>query len=375
MKLFYILLILMFFPFSSYSQISLNKLSTGLSNLWGISVLNNKEILLTQRKGNVFKLNIFNKNITKIKGVPKVVDFGQGGLLDIVVENINKNKKVYLCLSDKVNTTKSATAVHSYDLKNNILFNKKLLFKSNKPSNSSRHFGCRLAIIGEFIFATIGDRGSRHDAQNFANHSGSVIKIKKNGSNYNNNAFENALPEIYSIGHRNPQGLLFDNKTNQLWLHEHGPQGGDEVNIIYKGKNYGWPKITYGKEYGSGKKIGIGVSKNGFENPVKVWIPSIAPSGMIIYKGDMFAEFKNKLIVGSLKFKRLHILTTKNKKIFDEKIILENKIGRIRDIEEMSDGSLIILMTNIMVVYLGFINNILNKKINIIFNNRNYIIK
>jgi glucose/arabinose dehydrogenase len=343
MKLFYILLIFIFFPFSSYSQISLNKLSTGLSNLWGISVLNDKEILLTQRKGNVFKLNIFNKNIKKIKGVPKVVNFGQGGLLDIAVEDINKNKKVYLCLSDKVNTTKSATAVHSYDLKNNILLNKKLLFKSNKPSNSSRHFGCRLAIKGEFIFATIGDRGSRHDAQNFANHSGSVIKIKKNGSNYNNNAFENALPEIYSIGHRNPQGLLFDNTTNQLWLHEHGPQGGDEVNIVYKGKNYGWPKITYGKEYGSGEKIGIGVSKNGFENPVKVWIPSIAPSGMIIYKGDMFAEFKNKLILGSLKFKRLHILTTKNKKVFDEKIILENKIGRIRDIEEMSDGSLIII--------------------------------
>ena len=179
MQLFYILLILIFFPFSSYSQISLNKLSTGLSNLWGISVLNDKEILLTQRKGNVFKLNIFNKNIKKIKGVPKVVNFGQGGLLDIAVEDINKNKKVYLCLSDKVNTTKSATTVHSYDLKNNILLNKKLLFKSNKPSNSSRHFGCRLAIKGEFIFATIGDRGSRHDAQNFANHSGSVIKIKK----------------------------------------------------------------------------------------------------------------------------------------------------------------------------------------------------
>ena len=194
MKLFYILLIFIFFPFSSYSQISLNKLSTGLSNLWGISVLNDKEILLTQRKGNVFKLNIFNKNIKKIKGVPQVVNFGQGGLLDIAVEDINKNKKVYLCLSDKVNTTKSATAVHSYDLKNNILLNKKLLFKSNKPSNSSRHFGCRLAIKGEFIFATIGDRGNRHDAQNFANHSGSVIKIKKNGSNYNNNAFENALP-------------------------------------------------------------------------------------------------------------------------------------------------------------------------------------
>ncbi|MDA9973271.1 PQQ-dependent sugar dehydrogenase [Alphaproteobacteria bacterium] len=343
MKFVYIIIILIFFPFSSFSQTSLNKLSTGLSYLWGISVLNDKEILLTQRNGNIFKLNILNKNIIKIKGVPKVVNFGQGGLLDIVVEDINKNKKVYLCLSDKINKTKSATAIHSYDFKNNKLFNKKLLFISNKPSNSSRHFGCRLAIKGEFIFATIGDRGSRYDAQNFANHSGSVIKIKKNGSKHNNNAFKNALPEIYSIGHRNPQGLFFNNKTNQLLLHEHGPQGGDEINIIYKGKNYGWPKVTFGKEYGTGRKIGIGVSKNGFENPVKVWIPSIAPSGMIIYRGDMFAEFKNKLILGSLKFKRLHILTIKNKKILDEKVILEDTIGRIRDIEEMSDGSLIII--------------------------------
>ena len=127
MKLFYTLLILIFFPFSSYSQISINQLSTGLSNLWGISVLNDKEILLTQRKGNLFKLNIFNKNIITIKGVPKVVNFGQGGLLDIAVEDINKNKKVYLCLSEKINTIESATAVHSYDFKNNILLNKKTI--------------------------------------------------------------------------------------------------------------------------------------------------------------------------------------------------------------------------------------------------------
>ena len=343
MNFFYIILIFIFFPFSCNSQILLNQLSTGLSNLWGITLLNNEEILLTQRSGNVYKLNIYNKNITKIEGVPKVHNYGQGGLLDIVFENHDNNKKIYLCLSKKINKNKSATMVHSYDFKNDKLINKKLLFVSNKPSISSRHFGCRLAIKDDFIFATIGDRGNRQDAQNTNNHSGSVIKIKKNGSKFNNNAFSNASPEIYSIGHRNPQGLLFHKKTNRIWLHEHGPQGGDEVNIILKGKNYGWPKITFGKEYGSGKKIGIGVSKDGFENPVKVWIPSIAPSGMILYQGNMFKEFQNKLIVGSLKFKRLHILSIKNKKIFDERVILQDKIGRIRDIEEMSDGSLIII--------------------------------
>ena len=127
-----------------------------------------------------------------------------------------------------------------------------------------------------------------------------------------------------------------------MWAHEHGPQGGDELNIVLKGKNYGWPKVTFGREYGSGRKIGIGTSLPGYEDPKYVWVPSIAPSGMIFYRGSMFPEFKNKIILGSLKYKRLHILSLKENKIVNEEIFLENKIGRIRDIEEMSDGSIII---------------------------------
>ena len=216
------------------------------------------------------------------------------------------------------------------------------MFISNKISSSGRHFGCRLAIKNEFIFATLGDRGTREDSQNSKNHSGSIIKILKNGNKYNNKAFTNSLPEIYSLGHRNPQGLSFDLKKNILWAHEHGPQGGDELNIVLKGKNYGWPKVTFGKEYGSGRKIGIGTSLPGYEDPKYVWVPSIAPSGMIFYRGSMFPEFKNKIILGSLKYKRLHILSLKENKIVNEEIFLENKIGRIRDIEEMSDGSILI---------------------------------
>ena len=169
------------------------------------------------------------------------------------------------------------------------------------------------------------------------------MKLLKNGISFDNNAFEGSLPDIYSIGHRNPQGLTFNSNKSILWLHEHGPQGGDELNIVLKGKNYGWPLITFGKEYGSGKKIGLGTSKPGYQDPLKVWIPSIAPSGMIFYNGKMFPQFKNKLIIGSLKFKRLHILTLKNNNVVNEKIFLENKIGRIRDLEEMSDGSIIII--------------------------------
>jgi glucose/arabinose dehydrogenase len=343
MKLIYVILIFIFLPYPSLSKTFLDKISPNLSNLWGVSVLNKKEILFTQRSGKVFRLNIFNKNIFEVKGVPDVFNSGQGGLLDIVVEKKNEKTKVYLCFSKKVNKSESATAINSYDFKNDKLKNKKTLFVSNKASSGSRHFGCRLAIKNNYIYATIGDRGSRNSAQNLRNHSGSVVKIMKNGIYFDNNAFNSSLSEIYSIGHRNPQGLLFNSDKSVLWLHEHGPQGGDELNIVLKGKNYGWPKITFGKEYGSGNKIGIGTSKVGFEDPVKIWIPSIAPSGMIFYNGKMFPEFKNKLFIGSLKFKRLHILSIKNNSVVDEKVFLENKIGRIRDMEEMSDGSIIII--------------------------------
>ena len=158
----------------------------------------------------------------------------------------------------------------------------------------------------------------------------------------NNNIKQKWLPELFTIGHRNPQGLAFNHISNQLWLHEHGPQGGDEINILLEGKNYGWPIVSYGEEYGGGK-IGEGITKFGFEEPVWVWTPSIAPSGMIFYRGSMFDEFKNTILVGSLKFKRLHVIKVHENIPISEKIILENKIGRIRDIEEMHDGSIILI--------------------------------
>ena len=308
-----------------------------------LKILDEDEILVTQRSGNLYRLNVFNKNLIKIEGNPNVYNSGQGGLLDIAFEKENNVNRVYLCLSKVITNNKSSTAIHSYNLIKDKLTNEKVIFISNKISPSSRHFGCRLVIKNKYIFATLGDRGARQDSQNSKNHSGTIIKILKNGNAYNNKAFTNSLPEIYSLGHRNPQGLSFNLTKNILWAHEHGPQGGDELNIVLKGKNYGWPKVTFGKEYGSGRKIGMGTSLPGYEDPKYVWVPSIAPSGMIFYRGSMFPEFKNKIILGSLKYKRLHILTLRDNKIVNEQIFLENKIGRIRDIEEISDGSLIII--------------------------------
>ena len=183
--IFYVLLFTLY-PFIVQSQIKLEKVTPKISNLWGIAIINKDEILVTQRSGNVYRLNVFNKNIIKIEGAPKVYNSGQGGLLDIAFEKENNVQKVYLCLSKVIPSNKSSTAIHSYNLKNNKLTNEKVMFISNKISSSGRHFGCRLAIKNEFIFATLGDRGTREDSQNSKNHSGSIIKILKNGNNYNN---------------------------------------------------------------------------------------------------------------------------------------------------------------------------------------------
>ena len=168
--IFYILLFSLF-PFIVQSQIKLEKITPELSNLWGISIIDKDEILVTQRSGNLYKLNVFNKNILKIEGAPKVYNSGQGGLLDIAFEKENDIHRVYLCLSKVITGNKSSTAIHSYNLKNDKLTNEKVMFISNKISSSGRHFGCRLAIKNEFIFATLGDRGTREDSQNSKNHS------------------------------------------------------------------------------------------------------------------------------------------------------------------------------------------------------------
>ena len=340
--IFYVLLFTLY-PFIVQSQIKLEKVTPKISNLWGIATINKDEILVTQRSGNVYRLNVFNKNIIKIEGAPKVYNSGQGGLLDIAFEKENNVQRVFLCLSKVIPSNKSSTAIHSYNLKNNKLTNEKVMFISNKISSSGRHFGCRLAIKNEFIFATLGDRGARDDSQNNKNHSGSIIKILKNGNNYNNKAFKNALPEIFSVGHRNPQGLSFDLTKNILWAHEHGPQGGDELNLIQSGKNYGWPVITYGVNYIIGTKIGEGTKKKGMEQPIFTWIPSIGTSGLTFISGNTFTKWDNNLLIGGLKNGHLIRVALKENRILEYEEIFQNRFGRIRDVRIGKDGNIYLL--------------------------------
>jgi glucose/arabinose dehydrogenase len=248
-----------------------------------------------------------------------------------------------LCFSKLVTNNKSSTAIHSYNLKNDKLTNEKVIFVSNKISSSGRHFGCRLAIKNKYIFATLGDRGARDDSQKSKNHSGAIIKILKNGNSYNNKAFKNSLPEIYSLGHRNPQGLSFDLTNNILWAHEHGPQGGDELNLIQSGKNYGWPVITYGVNYVIGTKIGEGTKKKGMEQPIFTWIPSIGTSGLTFISGNTFTKWDNNLLIGGLKNGHLIRVALKENRILEYEEIIQNRFGRIRDVRIGKDGNIYLL--------------------------------
>ena len=342
-----LLLTATFFTFCtpSFAQdYKVKKVGKTLSHPWGISVFDNNEVLVTERRGNLFKVNIKTGLSIKISNLPEVFNNRQGGLLDVLVDKKSiSERNVYICYSSKV-IGGSSTSLLVGTIKNNELTNKKVLFRANNVSASSVHFGCRLAIVDNEIFMSIGDRGNRYEAQNIKSHAGSIIRINKiDGSAKNLNNINSWLPELFTKGHRNPQGMAVNTETNEIWINEHGPKGGDEINIIKIGKNYGWPIVTFGKEY-SGGKVGKGItSLKGFEDPIWYWVPSIAPSGMTFYNKNMFPEFKGHLLVSSLKFKSLYLVELKNGKPFREIVFFKNRFGRVRDIEQLKDGSILLI--------------------------------
>ena len=333
-----------FFAPSFSEDFKFEKIGKSFSHPWGITVYSDNEVLITERGGNLFKVNIENGLKRKIKNLPKVFNVKQGGLLDILIDqNSGSKRTVYICYSSKV-TNGSSTSLLVGEIKEDELIKKKVLFRANNISDSGVHFGCRLAILGNEIFMSIGDRGNRFEAQDTKSHAGSIIRINKiNGSSQNLNNINSWSPELFTKGHRNPQGMAVNPKTNEIWVNEHGPKGGDEINIIKLGKNYGWPIVTFGEEYWGGK-IGQGITTlEGFEDPIWYWVPSIAPSGMTFYNKNMFPEFRGNLLVSSLKFKSIYVIELKNDMPFKEKVLFKNKFGRIRDIEQLKDGSILII--------------------------------
>jgi glucose/arabinose dehydrogenase len=222
-----------------------------------------------------------------------------------------------------------------------------VIFRLEPKSGGGRHFGSRLVFDRQgLLYVTLGDRGEQDRAQKLGDLAGKVVRIKDDGAVPADNPFVNragARPEIYSLGNRNVQGAALHPATGELWTHEHGPQGGDEVNVIRAGRNYGWPVITYGAEYVTGFKIGEGTRKEGMEQPLHQWTPSIAPSGMAFYTGDRFPQWKGDAFVGALRFQMLVRLRFDGEKVVTEERMLEGSVGRIRDVRQGPDGFIYLL--------------------------------
>ncbi|WP_395023772.1 PQQ-dependent sugar dehydrogenase [Comamonas odontotermitis] len=328
-------------------------LANGLANPWAIAPLPDQRWLLSERAGKLWLLNAQGIKQTELKGVPAVAFGGQGGLLDVVADSqFASNRRIYFCYSEpgqdkETNSTALGSARVAADERQ--LEEVKRIFSQRPKVKSSAHFGCRIAQARDgTLFLGLGDRYSyRNDAQKLDNHHGKLVRIAADGSVPRDNPFVGkleVLPEIYSYGHRNSQGLTMG-PDGQLWQHEHGPQGGDEVNRPQPGKNYGWPFITYGEEYGGGK-IGEGTQKAGMEQPLHYWVPSIAPSGMAFVTSDRYGSgWKGSLLVGGLKSRSLAKLQVQDGRITGEQRLYESLGERIRDVRQGADG-LVYLLTD-----------------------------
>ena len=310
---------------------------------WGLDFINAEEFLLTEKSGKLYKIS--NNLKTEITGLPDVYVRGQGGLLDVALHpNFKQNNIIFLTLSSKIGDNNGGnTALYSAELNNKTLVNLKLLYKASPNSKKGQHFGSRIVFDNKnYLYFSIGDRGNRDvNPQDITIDGGKIYRLNLDGSIPNDNPFVNevnAKKAIYSYGHRNPQGMAVHPKTGKIWVNEHGPRGGDEINIIEKGKNYGWPKITYGINY-SGTTITDNKALPGMEQPIYYWTPSIAPSGMAFLTSNKYKGWKNSLFIGSLKFEYLERLVIKNNKVVKREKILD-KIGRVRDVNQGLDGYL-----------------------------------
>ncbi|MCZ0932943.1 MAG: PQQ-dependent sugar dehydrogenase [Oligoflexia bacterium] len=309
---------------------------------WGMAFLNERELIWTERKGLVKKIDILTGQITVIKALFKnLYHKGQGGLLDLALHpKFKKNKRIYFTYSFSKGKKQTTVLVRG-QLKGNQIINLKKLRTAKDFYNSGIHFGSRLAFDKKgFLFMTVGDRGQKKSAQNLSSHLGKLLRLDENGKAPPDNPFikhKKAKAEIYSYGHRNPQGLFIHPETGQIYLQEHGPRGGDEINLIEKGKNYGWPIITYGRAY-IGFKIGEGTHKKGMEQPIKHWTPSIAPSGLLIYSGKKFTDWKGDFFSGALALTHLNRLKFRERQVIKEERLLSSLRLRFRDVIEGPKG-------------------------------------
>ena len=339
--------------------LSVQSVTQGLEHPWGLAFLPDGRYLVTERPGRMRIVHSDGRLGPALAGLPAVDAQGQGGLLDVVLDSdFARNRQLYFCYAEPgsgADQGKNGTALASARLSADAsrLEQVKVLFSQRPKYASALHFGCRIVermVDGKSdgtLFLTLGERSRyKEEAQNLQSHLGKIVRIAKDGSIPRDNPFAgrtDAWPEIWSYGHRNPQGAALA-PDGRLWASEHGPQGGDEVNRPEPGKNYGWPVITYGENYGGGK-IGAGItSQQGMEQPLHQWTPSIAPSGMAFITSDRYGvPWKGSLVVGALKFMRLERLTLQDGKVTATEPLLPRLGQRVRDVRQGPDGWLYLL--------------------------------
>ena len=318
-------------------------LADGLIHPWSMAFLPGGAMLVTERIGRLRLLKGDKLVSRPIQGLPRIEAGGQGGLFDVLLHpKFSENGWIYLAYRAR-GSGGSHTRVtrFRYDAADHRLSDAKLIFDARPKAGGGRHFGGRMVFDRDgYLFITVGERGDMARAQRLNDHSGSVIRLRDDGAVPNDNPFVDkvgAKPEIWSWGHRNPQGIALHPDTGAVWTHEHGARGGDEINIIRKGANYGWPVITHGIDY-DGTKIGIGKSAPGMEQPLHFWVPSIAPSGMAFYRGEKFSKWNNSLFVGALAGQLLVRLELVDGRVVREERLLQDRVGRIRDVRTGPDG-------------------------------------
>ena len=325
-------------------------LLAGLENPWSIAFLPDGSMLITERAGRLrLVTQDFKLDPKPIDGLPEVIANGQGGLFDVVLHPQHAQNGWIYWAYNAPGTGGWGTALARGKLQGQRMTEVQVLFSMQPKTRSAHHFGGRIVFdAAGMVYLTLGDRGDKDRAQKLNDHAGSVIRLHDDGRVPNDNPFverAGALPEKWTLGHRNMQGAAINPKTGELWTHEHGPQGGDEVNVIRPGLNYGWPVVTYGVNYGLGTKIGEGQSKPGMVQPLQVWVPSIAPSGMAFVSGSQFSQWRGSMLVGALRGQMLVRLTLEGDKVLSEERLFQGRPGRIRDVRMGPDG-LVYLLTD-----------------------------
>lgn len=315
---------------------------SGLENPWAVAFLPDGRMLVTERPG---RINLIEDGaVTSLSGLPQHSAGGQGGMLDVAVHpDYENNGWIYFTY---VSGTASArgTALARARIDGDRLVDLEELFAMNRLTRGGRHFGSRIAFAHDgTLLMTIGDRGDPDRSQDRGDHAGSTLRLSDDGTVPGDNPFlddPEAVPELFSYGHRNSQGLFVHPETGDIWQSEHGPRGGDELNRVEAGKNYGWPVVSHGVDYATRQQIGVGREAPGKESPLEYWSPAIAPSGTAVYTGDAFPEWRGNIFIGSLVQRHVRRLVMDGDEVVHQEVLLPDAIGRVRDVRQHASGAI-----------------------------------